>query len=294
MSIYKPDVYEQYPDFEHGHMFPSKIKQEFVYDDKFEYRVTSKIRKFKRFFVELILNLIAPILVFFRFNPHITNKKVFKEHKDEIKNGLMTISNHVFPWDNVVLRTLRPFKRMEMPIWKEGAESTSGEMYRLAGGIPVPFTMRGLYHLMNAMDEVIKDKGWLHVYPEAACWEYYCPIRDFKEGSFKIAVDNKIPVFPIAFSFRKATGIFKLWKKNHPLINISIGEPLYANEKLEEKEAIKDLCSRVKEQVILLAGFSSIEENEQFKKQYKYYKYTNPYNEQYNALRNKTSNEILY
>ena len=174
-------------------------------------------------FVELILNLIAPILVFFRFNPHITNKKVFKEHKDEIKNGLMTISNHVFPWDNVVLRTLRPFKRMEMPIWKEGAESTSGEMYRLAGGIPVPFTMRGLYHLMNAMDEVIKDKGWLHVYPEAACWEYYCPIRDFKEGSFKIAVNNKIPVFPIAFSFRKATGIFKLLVKKEVKLCFSSG-----------------------------------------------------------------------
>ena len=49
MSIYKPDVYEQYPDFEHGHMFPSKIKQEFVYDDKFEYRVTSKTENLKDF-----------------------------------------------------------------------------------------------------------------------------------------------------------------------------------------------------------------------------------------------------
>ena len=285
--IYKPQVHEAYPNFEHGHMFPSKIKQEFIYDENFEYRVKSPKRKFLRFWVEFVIWFIAPILVFFMFKPKYVNKKTFKKHKEELKNGYMTISNHVFPWDNIVLRTIRPFRRVEMPIWKEGAESTAGEMYRLSGGIAVPFSMRGIYYCMKNMEEVIKEKGWLHVYPEAACWEYYCPIREFKDGTFKIAVDHKVPVFPIAYSFRPATGLFKLWMGKKPLVNVNIGEPLYADPKLSGKEASKDLCDRIRQECIKLAGIENEENNELLKKTYKYYPYVNPYIPQYEALKNK-------
>ncbi len=286
-EVYVPKVHDAYPDFEHGHMFPSKIKKEFVYDENFEYRVKSPIRKIGRFFVEVVLGLLANLVCFFAFKPKYTNKKVFKKHKDELKNGYMTISNHVFPLDNILLRTLRPFKRVEMPIWKEGAESTAGWSYRLAGGIPVPFNPKGIYYSMKNMEDVIKEKGWLHIYPEAACWEYYTPIREYKHGTFRIAVDYKIPVFPIAYSFRPSKGIFKLWNGKKPLVNMNIGEPLYANPDLKGREAAIDLCDRVRLETIKLAGFKNEEENENLKKTYNYYKYENPYASQYEALRNK-------
>ena len=286
-DVYIPHIYEAYPDFEHGHMFPCKIVKEYDYDKEYEYRVKSKGRKFLRFFVEGILFVLGPVLTFFRFHPKYVNKKMLKKHKEELKNGYMTISNHVFPWDNIVLRNINKFHRVEMPIWKEGAESSSGGLFRLAGGITVPYVSKGIVRCFRAMEEVILEHHWLHVYPEAACWEYYAPIREFKPGTFRIAVEHNIPVFPIAFAFRKATGIWKLWKGKHPLINVNVGEPLYADPNLKGKEAVNELCLRVHAAVAKLAGFDSNEENEEAKKQYKYYEYKDPYAPQYEKLRAK-------
>lgn len=284
-KIYIPKVHDAYPDFEHGHMFPCKIKQEFVYDEKFEYRVKSKKRKVLRFFIELLLNILVPIVCFFGFKPKYTNKKVFKKHKDELKNGFMTTSNHVFPLDNIVLRTLLPFRRVEFPMWREGAESTSGWMYRIGGGIVVPNTLRGVSYCMKNLDDVIKEHKWLHVYPEAACWEYYAPIREYKDGTFRIAVEHNIPVFPIAYSFRQAKGLFRLWKGKKPLVNVNVGEPIYPNKELTGKDAVKDLCKRVHLETVKLAGYVDEEENEKYKSEYKYYPYINPYIPQYEKLK---------
>lgn len=280
-QIYMQSIYEAYPDFEHGHMFPCKITAPADYSKDYEFRVTSKWRKFQRFWVEWILFIFGPVLTYFRFGPKYKNKHILKKYKNELKNGFMTISNHCFPWDNVVLRNVHKFHRVEMPIWKEGAESSNGKMFRLAGGITVPSDTIGIAKSFAAMKEVIKEKRWLHVYPEAACWEFYSPIREFKSGTFRLAVDYDVPVFPVAFSFRKATGLFKLWKGKRPLVNVNVGEPLYADKNLERQSAINDLCKRVHDAVIKLAGFDTSEENEEFKKNYKYYPYVNPYEKEY-------------
>ena len=288
-EIYLQSIHPGYPDDEHGHMFPCKIKAPADYSKDYEFRVKSKWRKFQRFWVEWILFLFGPILTYFRFAPKYTNKHILRKYKKELKNGFITISNHVFPWDNIVLRNINKFHRVEMPIWKEGAESSSGNMFRLAGGITVPTDTIGIAKCFRALKEVIEEKRWLHVYPEAACWEFYSPIREFKPGTFRLAVDFNVPVFPIAFSFRKPRGLFKLWKGKRPLVNVNVGEPLYTDKTLERQNAIEDLCRRVHEAVVKLAGFSSVEENENFKKNYNYYPYVNPYLPQYEAYYKKHS-----
>ena len=280
-EIYLQTQYKAYPDDEHGHMFPCKIVAPADYTKDYEFRVTSKGRKFKRFFVEWILFLFGPILTYFRFAPKYTHKKMLKKFKKDLKNGFITISNHVFPWDNIVLRNINKFNRVEMPIWKEGAESSAGGLYRLAGGITLPSDLKGIARCFEAMREVLKEKRWLHIYPEAACWEFYSPIREFKSGTFRLAYEFDVPVFPIAFSFRKARGLFRLWKGNRPLVNVGVGEPLYANKELDKQSSIEDLCKRVHEAIIRLAGFKNSEENEEFKKNYQYYPYVNPYLDQY-------------
>ena len=277
-----------YPNNEHGHMAPVKIVRETNFDDPtYEFRVESKFRKFKSFIIRLFLPIIGSAICYFRFNPKYKNKHMIKKHRKEIRNGFMTISNHVFDWDNVVLRNIYKFRKSEMPIWKEGADSSLGELFRLSGGIPVPGYTKSIFRCFSALEQVIKDKGWLHVYPEAACWNFYSPVREFKPGTFRIAYDYNIPVFPVAFSFRKPTGLFKLWKKHEPCVNVSVGEPLYADTTLDRQPGIEDLCRRVHEAVVKLIGFKDENENEEFKKKYSYYEYKNPYLSQYEKFRAK-------
>ena len=66
---------------------------------------------------------------------------------------------------------------------------------------------------------------------------------------------------------------------------MNVGEPLYANTNLERQEGIFDLCRRVHEAVVKLAGFANEKENDDFKKRYKYYPYVNPYLPQYEKFK---------
>ena len=171
----------------------------------------------------------------------IYGKKNYRKHKKEYKNGAITIANHVFMWDYLcVLKCIRPHLQYH-PGWKTNFEGPNGPLIRWVGGIPIPTdNMRAMAKFQKAIGQVLEDDKWLHFFPEGSMWFYYPDIRPFKKAIFKYAVRHDKPIIPISLSFRPRKGIYKWFGKN-PLVDVHIGEPLYADKTLSQPEAIDKL-----------------------------------------------------
>ena len=82
-----------------------------------------------------------------------------------------------------------------------------------------------------------------HIFPEAAMWPYYNQLRPFKSGAFHFAITNNVPIIPYVLLFRKSKGFGKIVRKR-PKITVVICKPIYANQSLDKKDQINDLCEK--------------------------------------------------
>jgi 1-acyl-sn-glycerol-3-phosphate acyltransferase len=216
-GVYLPKTpISAFPVNEHGDVFPTEKTRTFDYEKEAEkiYRPRGFFFKLKRFFIRLTGILVGESVVYFRYHLRIEGKAILREHKALLKEGYITVANHVFPLDCLAVSAIRFFRVPEFPIWQDGFESSSGGMYQAYGGFPVVKTPYGLEKSYQCMKDVLLEKKWLHVYPEAACWYYYVPFREFLNGTFRLAYETGAPIFPMAFSFprKKRPGQIILFK----------------------------------------------------------------------------------
>jgi 1-acyl-sn-glycerol-3-phosphate acyltransferase len=71
-----------------------------------------------------------------------------------------------------------------------------------------------------------------------------------------MAYIHNLPLIPMAFSYREATGLYRLFKKNYPLITLRIGEPLLPDTTKPRKEAVQILRAEAHRRIVELAGIT--------------------------------------
>lgn len=86
----------------------------------------------------------------------------------------------------------------------------------------------------------------------------------FKSLFFK----RKSPLLPLAISYRKPRGLYRLFKK-YPNLTVHIGEPLFADEKLGHRDAAEDLTKRARLCVMNMVGIKDEKENQRIMDMYK-------------------------
>ncbi|MDR2510249.1 MAG: 1-acyl-sn-glycerol-3-phosphate acyltransferase, partial [Spirochaetaceae bacterium] len=230
---YIPETGREFPEDTFEHIYRKPKKYEFVFDDKYPYLDKSLGFRIKSAIVYLAI-YIAPFIVSpLRFGLRIEGRKNLKKFKEHFKNGAMTMANHIHRWDFMWVLLAVRYRRLFFPAWADNVNGSEGHLIRLVGGIPIPKTYSALNKFNEAFDTLHKEKRWLHAYPEQALWEYYQHLRPFKKGVFTMAYNYKLPIIPLAFSYRKAAGVFRLFKKNLPLITLRIGEPLLPEDYLK-------------------------------------------------------------
>ena len=229
----------------------------FVFDDKYPYVDNSKSFRFKRFFVRFLLHtIIFPFLSHIRIGLKINGKHNLKTYKEELSNGVVSVSNHIHPWDYIaVMKALRP-KNTYVLVWDKNVNGKDGPSVRLVGGIPIPTLAKGVPAYNKAIKDLLNNKKILHVYAEGSMWEYYTPIRPFKTGAASIAISNNKPILPIAFSYRPPKFIEKHIFRLKSCITINIGKPIFKDDRLSRREAEVDLTRRAFVEVNRLAGIS--------------------------------------
>lgn len=231
----------KYPEKTDEHMIKVKHKRDVNLDENYPYLRKDKGYKFLRGLYWLGVTLIVFPLLRLTHGLKIYGKKNLKKHKKVLKNGYITISNHVFLWDYLcVLKAMRP-KLAFFPAWKTNLEGSSGALIRISGGIPIPTgNMRAMIKFKYAMEDVLESGKWLHFFPEGSMWYFYPDIRPLKKAVFKYAVKYDKPLIPITMSFRKRKGISKLFTKK-PSVDLHIGEPLFVDKTLSSEDAIEKI-----------------------------------------------------
>jgi len=151
---------------------------------------------------------------------------------------------------------------MYLPVWKDNLNGPDMGFIRYAGGVPVPEDIHSIKCFNQAFDELHARKKWIHAFPESAMFWFYYPIRPFKKGVFTMAYRYKLPILPLAFSYRKPhfpftlVNLFRslLGYQKIPMVTVRIGEPLLFDETLSRKEAVQKMRKDCHDAIIRLAG----------------------------------------
>lgn len=192
----------------------------------------------------LLYIIVWPILVV--YNKIMYNFKIYgRENLAKIKTGKITVSNHVHPMDctmNAIANTPKSLyfisikSNFEIPVIRH--------IIRLLHAFPIPEELHNKEKFFLSINKLLKENKTVHFYPEASLWPYYKKLRNFKDGAFKLAVENNVPIVPMVYKFVKPYGIRKYIKKK-PFIELYVLPAIYPDQSLDKKQSAEKLKNDV-------------------------------------------------
>ena len=246
-----------YPEKTNQHYLEIHKDRGLVFDESYPYIEKSSFFRFKKFLIRIFLNVVVFPIVTIRMGLKIEGRKNLKMYRTVLKNGVVSVCNHVHMWDYLgIMKAIRPYKSNVL-VWDKNINGEKGAAMRLVGGIPIPEnSIAGKKAFFKALGEFLSERGWLHIYAEGSMWEYYAPIRPFKRGTALLAVSNDKPIIPLGFSYREPGWIRKHVFHQIALFTLHVGEPIFPDKALNPKERQKDLTIRAHRAVCTLVGIN--------------------------------------
>ncbi|MCR5805143.1 MAG: 1-acyl-sn-glycerol-3-phosphate acyltransferase [Clostridia bacterium] len=245
-----------YPIDTNKHYLEVKKNRGIVFDTEYPYIDRSTWFRFKQNMVRIFEYVLVFFVCTVRLGLKIEGRENLKKHRDVLKNGVISVANHVHMWDYIaVMKAIRPY-RSNLLVWAPNVNGENGTLIRMVGGIPIPEgSVSATKTYLKAVSGLLKDDhGWLHIYAEGSMWEYYAPIRPFKKGPARIACSNDKPIIPLGFSYREPGWIRKNIFHQAAKFTLHVGEPLFPNKELGPKERETDLTIRCHDAVCTLVG----------------------------------------
>lgn len=248
-----------YPKDTSKHYLIVKKNDGTVFDRNYPYVDRSRRFRFTSALTRAVLVTIVFPLTRIRLGLKVEGRENLKKHREEIKKGVISVSNHVHMWDYLgIMCAIRPI-RPKVISWAPNISGENGKMIRNVGGIPIPDgDLRAMACFLKAVKEYL-DGGWLHIYAEGSMWEYYRPIRPFKRGAANMACRFDKPVIPLAFTYREPGFIRKKIFRQIAKFTLHIGEPIRRDESLPRDEQELGLLTRCHDAVCRLAGIDPAE-----------------------------------
>lgn len=241
---YKNELGYTYPERCDGHMIAPPKVHDVVLDENYPYLQKGFWFLCKRVICWILFNFLMFWVLRITHGLRIHGKKNIRKNRKLFKEkGVISVSNHVYRWDTMsVCKAIRP-RMLFFPVWADNVEGPDAMWIRMAGGLPVPASIKGMKRFKADMEEVFEKKKWVHYFPEASMWFYYPDLRPFKKSAFQYAVKYDCPILPMAFSFRPRWGITKWFTKN-PFVDLTIGQPIFPDQSLSPVAATKELIEK--------------------------------------------------
>ena len=244
-----------YPEITDRHYLHVKKNDGTVFDRNYPFFDCSFGARFKAFWVRVLLYILVYPLTRIRFGLRIRGRKNLKACREELRKGVISCSNHVLMWDYLAVRRAIVPYRPSVLIWAPNIRGENGKMMRTVGGVPIPEEGEGGFtKMVSEVSDYLKKGGWLHIYPEGSMWEYYMPIRPFKDGAASFSCMTGRPILPLGFSYREPGWLRRVIFRQFAKVTLTIGEPVWPNAELPQPERRRDLTRRVHEAVCRLAG----------------------------------------
>ena len=205
-------------DFACTDIHSKKLDGSFVYVHKSKtWRLTAKI-----------LNLIARPMVWlilkFMRKVRVDNRKELKKIK---KTGSFLYLSHTSKYDAVVPQTMISRRKNTYIVANRDAVSIKGlkNFVMMLGALPVPNSIETTIKFREAIEERIKEKGVVAIYPEAHIWPFSSYVRPFPDVSFTYPAKLNVPIIAVGTYYIPRKKPRPLTSK--PKMRLVLSEPIY-------------------------------------------------------------------
>ena len=166
------------------------------------------------------------------------------ENFNSVDGGAVITCNHFNPFDFFAVETA--FRKSKLAntktmykVIKEGNYTNFpgfyGFLFRHGNTLPLSSNQETMKKFMKAVDTILKSGDIILIYPEQSLWWNYKKPKPLKQGAFRIAARNNVPVVPIFITMEDSTIIgedgFAIQE-----YTVNIGKPIYPENVLTEKE----------------------------------------------------------
>lgn len=173
--------------------------------------------------------------------------------------GYVIYANHTNPFHDVFGPALAADRRIFTIISPVNLKIPGiGKVLPYIGGLPLGKTTEEKKAFNKAVDERLKQKKVLVIYPEAHVWPYATKVRKFPAGdrSFKYAVRNNLPIFTMTTTYHKR----KDKKRGDlPRMDVYIDGPFWPDAALSEDENRAKLAKEAYDSMVKYSKKSSYE-----------------------------------
>ena len=142
------------------------------------------------------------------------------------RRGAVIVSNHIHPLDIQMISTfvfgMRPVHWLTL---SRNMDLSVRFFIQNSGGVPIPDDRDQKKRCFAEMGELLRDGGLLHICPEGSLVELCDDIRPFKDGAFRFAFENRVPLVPVTLRFVAYNPKGKKYK--FPRFIIDVAEPIY-------------------------------------------------------------------
>lgn len=168
------------------------------------------------------------------------------ENWQNIKTGAILTCNHFSPNDSFVTqKVLKASKKKKLyRIIREGNYTNPpvlGFFMRNCDVLPLSSNSQTMRKFMRAVDNILKRGDNILVYPEESMWLDYRKPRPLKDGAFRFAAKNNLPVVPMFITIENGEFYDKKAKQTKPMpvYTVHILKPIYPKDSLTLKENIE-------------------------------------------------------
>ena len=182
------------------------------------------------------------------------NKLIIKEVRgiqnlEGVKTGGIITCNHFNPFDSFTVEMI--FKRTEIgkqkklyKIIREGNYTNFpgfyGFLFRNCYTLPLSSNTKTMQNLLKAIKKILENKDFILIYPEQSMWWNYKKPKPLKDGAYKFAVKNDVPIIPIFITMEESNII---GEDGFPVMEyyVNIEKPIYKNKELTDRENINQM-----------------------------------------------------
>ena len=177
------------------------------------------------------------------------NKLIIKDVKgienlQQVKTGAMITCNHFNPYDSFtvekVFRMSKQSRRKKLyKVIREGNytnfQGLYGFFFRNCDTLPLSSNKRTMIEFMKAVNVILNRGDFILIYPEQSMWWNYKKPKPLKNGAFKLAARNNVPVIPIFITMQDSE---IMGDDGFPVQEyiVNIEKPIYPDENLSERE----------------------------------------------------------
>ena len=238
-----------------AHYLKVKKNDGSVFDAGYPFLDGSRPFRFKCAMVRALLVTFVFPVARIRLGLKVEGRENLKKHREVIKKGVISCSNHVHMWDYLAIMSAVSPIRTNVITWAPNVRGENGKMMRSVGAIPIPDEGgSATAAFIRAVKKRLSDGGWVQIYAEGSMWEYYKPIRPFKRGIGFFACRTDHPVIPMAFTYRKPGFIREKVFGQIACFTLHIGEPVFPDKSLPPAERERDMIVKCHDAVCRLSG----------------------------------------